>query len=348
MAPENLPPEDDDIIEDFIDYDDADDDWPEDEWDDDEYLDDEDDYEENSVDMTKAIPLTDPYYKYVERYPDNEDVRRIILLKHADPGLKGLCSFGCGELTDIHGPCHARANQWFKEEGGADKVVYSLYKRFRGYTYPRYHNPDPDTKPYEKMFIEWMVNEGPFHEAFIIKDVDFCYDLGFLIKPQNARGDGLSTAFAACIQTRFATEYPDNFLDWVALVQAGVNKTFAFYLAHCFLRINDTEYKLVVYGPDGHKSMSCNLTKEDLLHFLKGEKRENATGAFNLYDSHYGKYYANPQRPPEWSQHLVKIFNKPEEKFGDIFAKRQPGTIPFERFVEVVKQQYEDLIAEDK
>lgn len=117
--------------------------------------------------------------------------------------------------------CHARLRTDKQKHNFA--VLYFNYRPLveRG---GKYYNMDiADIL----LYIDWMVNESPFAGIFLSKNPSEIYEYGALIDTTAHYG----LAFAAAIASRFYYEHGREFVSWLHMVKAGVDKNAAYVIA---------------------------------------------------------------------------------------------------------------------
>lgn len=94
-------------------------------------------------------------------------------------------------------------------------------------------------KDLQKKYYHWMMNESPLSQVFITKDVDQVFeDKLVLLDTEQPR----NTIMAACMMHRAIWEEIKVPRVWSDLVDAGLDKDGAFFLAH-FIYIGYEDYK---------------------------------------------------------------------------------------------------------
>lgn len=120
--------------------------------------------------------------------------------------------------------CHARLRS--AEHGYGFTVLYFNYAPAVTHEGNVYHMNIADIL----LYIDWMANESPFAGIFISKNPSEIYELGALIDTSAHYG----LAFAAAIASRFYYEHGREFVSWLHMVKAGVDKNAAYAIALAF------------------------------------------------------------------------------------------------------------------
>lgn len=119
------------------------------------------------------------------------------------------------------------------------------------------------TKEAHKPFLEYLFNESPYKDVFLIKDVEYCLKYGVLCNtevPSNLLVGGLTVL-------RSLWEYTHIPIQWKALVDLGVQADMALLAAHILLKDGE-RYRLRGQGM-GHRAFDPdNITKVTAKNFF--------------------------------------------------------------------------------
>lgn len=172
-----------------------------------------------------------------------------------------LCAYSLGledgtVVVSTNPFCHAFL-QYFREKGlaAAPLVLANTVQTERPY--------------YDKnlcsFYLEWLINESPYANAFLSKDVDKLVEDGILVdlrQPYNY-------VCGAAIATRYAWEYPENAKVFMLLAHEGVDKDKAFLASTSLVKNLDGTFSC--FPADFHTCLSASrITKEVALNFLEG------------------------------------------------------------------------------
>ncbi len=182
--------------------------------------------------------------------------------------------------------------------------------------------------------LDWLITESPWHSAFLgsaeqsLKDgyVFYCTE-GI---PANVVG-------AAMIATRVLWEYTHVSERFYALAKAGVNKTFAFLVAHYS---NDGNKNITMtYIGDGHKALGTTMSSECVKNYMLGnviKKTPEVTTPRMAY-SPCSSMFNTATYLPEcgwWHKKFLELISKDTEgkKHDSPFAKAKSEDIVTKSF----------------
>ena len=144
------------------------------------------------------------------------------------------------------------------------------------------------------LYIQWMVNESAFAGIFLSKNVSDILKYGAVIDTRTHFG----LSFAAAIASRTYHEHGANFITWLALAKAGVDKNVAYVIAcatksfhkaepkYSYLYADNTDEFVVDFGYINHGGIDpINWGKDDVsrwmnktpLEWTRRDKRADAS-----------------------------------------------------------------------
>lgn len=175
-----------------------------------------------------------------------------------------------------------------------------------------------------KPFAEWLVNSSYMSPMFIVKDIDFIKEFGFVLSTRvNAPllQNALITTrhFIECSLLAFET--------WNTLVKEGVDPHFAYFI--CFNStissiVNDSYMaNSIFYGVSGHRALpvftfeemhnfytqTCFLKKAVLPTYYSGQR--NYTGGYSLFSN---KLPRTMLSPANYTTFIFEMYDNKENK----------------------------------
>lgn len=114
------------------------------------------------------------------------------------------------------------------------------------------------------LYINWLVNEGPYAPVFVTKDPEDILENGYICD-----ADHPSNLIAgALINSRIMWEYTEVLKSFLKMVKLGVNSNLAMFMAHIY-RYNGSFYK---YQMSGHCSLDgYDVRIHQIVNFVKAE-----------------------------------------------------------------------------
>lgn len=192
------------------------------------------------------------------------------------------------------------------------------------------------------LYIQWMVNESPFAGIFLSKNVSDILKYGAVIDTRTHFG----LSFAAAIASRTYHEHGANFITWLALAKAGVDKNVAYVIAcatksfhktqreNSYLNADDTDAFAVDFGYINHGGIDpINWGQDDVSRWMNktplvfGKGRKCADASFR-------------EQASNWFGDKLRKFGQASagKKFGAA-VEEAPKTLT--NFVEFVKANIE-------
>lgn len=192
------------------------------------------------------------------------------------------------------------------------------------------------------LYIQWLVNESAFAGIFLSKNVSDILKYGAVIDTNTHFG----LSFAAAIASRTYHEHGANFITWLALAKAGVDKNVAYVIAcatksfhkaapkYSYLYADNTDEFVVDFGYINHGGIDpINWGQEDVSRWMNktpldyGKGRKCADASFREQDS-------------DWFGYKLRKFGQASagKKFGAA-VEEAPKTLT--NFVAFVKEKIE-------
>lgn len=131
-------------------------------------------------------------------------------------------------------------------------------------------------------YINWLINDSPYSEAFLTKDALDCIKNSFVLRtdiPNNL-------LVGALIATRYVSESPgpaDRITVWNKFVDMGMPPNIAFLFCHLF-KMNDKGVTSFQAMSDGHSALTVNVDWDYIVNFVNGIKKypgENYNNTFS-------------------------------------------------------------------
>lgn len=217
--------------------------------------------------------------------------------------------------------CHAGL-KYIKNDADCKKDlkgVWSVYKK-----------PHEDLDlPSQKKFVNWMVNESPYADTFLLKDVDSIIN-GCWVSDPNTH---YNLMVAGSIATRFITEsyYLNNSRVWAELVNNGADPTYAYVLAQGFKTSGHKTWPIRPGSGDSHTGVQFSFSSIELSrNFIKRNIQQKGYPTYNevkkyddlteLFSSNHAsskdlRKWIEKARPIKNSMHIsYNIFSQNKKK----------------------------------
>lgn len=178
-------------------------------------------------------------------------------------------------------------------------------------------------------YINYLVNESPFADIFLSKNVDAIMKWGFVINFEKHKGLG----YGALIASRATWEHADHAILWWHLIKAGIHPDYAYMVGFSrkldFKR-NTVFPSYVSHGGIDPRSWSVNCASKWMNHEPRGTSKERV--ANRTFSEGKGK-----------SKDLELVLDEPAELFekggNGRFAAVEP-VLKLETFVEYHKKTW--------
>lgn len=226
----------------------------------------------------------------------------------------------------LNAPCHSRISS-FPMPDDEEKCFFEVIVTECGWRRRSISNKKEPSFEIYKPFVEWLVNSSYMSPMFIVKDIDFIKEFGFVLSTRvNAPllQNALITTrhFVECSLLAFET--------WNTLVKEGVDPHFAYFI--CFNStissiINDSYMaNSIFYGVSGHRALpvftfeemhnfytqTCFLKKAVLPTYYSG--RRNYTGGYSLFSN---KLLRTMLSPANHNTFIFEMYNKENKIFPE-------------------------------
>ena len=118
------------------------------------------------------------------------------------------------------------------------------------------------------LFVNYMLKESGWKDCFLNPDAEDVVANHWLLNINIPTNLLVNAGFA----TRFISEFPRKFRVWVELVEAGVDKNEAFFIAHFVQSApGDKLYPVKVNCPGGHVFVKDSFDKKYFQNFVEGK-----------------------------------------------------------------------------
>lgn len=150
------------------------------------------------------------------------------------------------------GPCHSGLGN----SANCPEVVINFLQT----NYRQSHGPggwEATTHAEKVMFLDWLMNESPYKDAFYWKDAEQALTMGFCVMDGNCPGNVMGGGVVA---TRRLWEHTLVLSAWCSLVSGGMDKHIAYPIAHVMIGRTDKEGKFTWNGAGcGHVTIDAHV-----------------------------------------------------------------------------------------
>ncbi|MGL5324014.1 MAG: hypothetical protein ACRC91_04725 [Aeromonas sp.] len=177
------------------------------------------------------------------------------------------------------------------------------------------------------LFVDYLVNNSMYRDAFVSKDVEFIINKGFI-----CRTDVPSNLLAgALIASRRISEYDFVLKGWRAMMEAGVNADAAFALAHVFKFLSG---KVSVGRSSGHCSIDGYIMNFETMHNMMAHDMKNPNRNYNE-DSSYGgvhNLFATRTNADDFNNWIAKLMAEAKKVKREVKKAEVKRDIPLNPF----------------
>lgn len=117
-------------------------------------------------------------------------------------------------------------------------------------------------------YVNWLVNQSPYADAFLVKDVEWLLDHEVFVATANAPADVMA---AGLVQSRRLHEYTHIAEITARLIQAGMNGNLANLISYCVQSVEGDNFYWADFGTEHWALSPALMSKEMVERYVNGD-----------------------------------------------------------------------------